>query len=178
MRQSTILQRISLAVALAASAGVAPGCKDDAGRGGSGVAELKADPPNPVLAGTSPAKTTLTWRTGDGTTGQLYVSTDGRPEKKVAEGHRGKKEIDWIRAGRTYHFKLYQGESHEKVLASVTVQATGTGAGPVAGVRPATGAQPAAVRQAPGGATAAGTAGAAPRTPSGGASSAPTPPTR
>jgi hypothetical protein len=96
----------------------------------------------------------VNWRTGDGATGQLYVSVDGRPEKKVAEGHRGKKEIDWIRRGKTYEFKLYQGESHEKVLASVTVKAPEAA---VAGVQPGAARQPGGAAPAPAPAGAAST---------------------
>ena len=45
--------------------------------------------PNPVTTGEGPGTTTITWNTGDGTTGQVYVSEDGAPERLFADGSNG-----------------------------------------------------------------------------------------
>ena len=119
---------------------VAGGCKDDtsARRGDGRPAELKAQP-NPLPPGPGAGKTTLSWRIGESGTAQVYVSVNGRPEKKVAEGHTGSKEIDWIHPGRHYQFKLYAGENRQKVLATLAVHKKET-----AGARTASGSTPAA----------------------------------
>jgi hypothetical protein len=44
------------------------------------AATLKAIP-NPVPAGIGPGMTTITWDTGDGWVGRVYVSVDGGPEQ-------------------------------------------------------------------------------------------------
>jgi hypothetical protein len=46
-------------------------------------------PPNPVTIGEGPGTTTMTWNTGDGTKGEIYVSEDGGPEKLFATGATG-----------------------------------------------------------------------------------------
>ena len=45
--------------------------------------------PNPVTTGEGPGTTTITWNTGDGTTGQVYVSEDGAPETLFTDGSNG-----------------------------------------------------------------------------------------
>ena len=165
MTPSSVTRRILVLVPVAALLAAAGGCKDDdsARRGDGGPTELKAQP-YPLPPGPGPGKTTLTWRIGHGGTAQLYVSVDGRPEKKVAEGHKGSKEIDWIHPGRDYQFKLYQGEKRERVLATLAVrknEAPGAGAKPASAQRPA-GATGVTAPAAPTGAGASAGAGATP----------------
>lgn len=143
---------IAAAAVLGAAAG--SGCKDDdasSRRGDGGPAQIMAQP-NPLPPGSGAGTTTLTWRTGGNGTAQVYVSVDGRPEKKVAEGHKGSKQIDWIRAGREYQFKLYEGEDRQKVVATVAVRKPETPG--AAGARP----QPASATQRPAGAASTGAA--------------------
>ena len=85
MRHIKRLPSHATVLALVAAAVVWVGCekKSSSGRSGGGPPELKAEP-NPVPPGTGAGKTTLNWRTGADATGQVYVSVDGRPEKKVA----------------------------------------------------------------------------------------------
>ena len=150
MTPSSVTRRILVLVPVAALLAAAGGCKDDdsARRGDGGPTELKAQP-YPLPPGPGPGKTTLTWRIGHGGTAQLYVSVDGRPEKKVATGHKGSKEIDWIHPGRDYQFKLYQGENRERVLATLAVRKSeAPGAG--AGARPASAQRPAGATGAAG----------------------------
>ena len=79
--------------------------------------------PNPVTTGEGSGTTTITWNTGDGTTGQVYVSEDGGPERLFAEGSPGSVPVPWIAAGKTFEFRLYAGTEHAKVLAKTQVTA-------------------------------------------------------
>ena len=77
--------------------------------------------PNPVTVGQGPGTTTITWNTGDGTTGQVYVSEDGAPENLFTAGPTGSAPAPWIQAGKTFEFRLYAGTEHAKVLAKIQV---------------------------------------------------------
>ena len=77
--------------------------------------------PNPVTTGEGPGTTTITWNTGDGTTGQVYVSEDGAPETLFATGSTGSAPAPWIQAGKTFEFRLYARTEHAKVLAKTQV---------------------------------------------------------
>jgi hypothetical protein len=77
--------------------------------------------PNPVTTGEEPGTTTVTWNTGDGTAGQVYVSKDGAPETLFAEGTTGSAPAPWIQAGKTFDFSLYAGTEHTKLLAKTQV---------------------------------------------------------
>ena len=77
--------------------------------------------PNPVTTGEGPGTTTITWNTGDGTTGQVYVSEDGAPETLFTAGPPGSAPAPWIQAGKTFEFRLYAGTEHTKVLAKTQV---------------------------------------------------------
>jgi hypothetical protein len=78
--------------------------------------------PNPVPAGANLGKTTITWNTGDGTVGQVYVSVGGTPEKLFADDRpQGSLDAAWIGAGTTYEFRLYAGKDHKRLLGSVKV---------------------------------------------------------
>ena len=77
--------------------------------------------PNPVTTGEGPGTTTITWNTGDGTNGQVYVSENGAPETLFAEGSTGSAPAPWIQAGKTFEFRLYAGTEHNKVLAKIQV---------------------------------------------------------
>src|SRR5262249_27348816 len=103
------------------------GCSNNASTTPSAHAPAAKGPPsltaapNPVPPGTDKGKTTITWTTGDGSPGQVYVSEGGKPEILFATGSKGSKEAPWIQGGRTYDFRLYAGTEHTQVLASVTV---------------------------------------------------------
>ena len=77
--------------------------------------------PNPVATCEGSGITTITWNTGDGTTGQVYVSEDGAPETLFTSGPPGSAPAPWIRAGKTFEFRLYAGTEHAKVLAKTQV---------------------------------------------------------
>jgi hypothetical protein len=77
--------------------------------------------PNPVPASQGPGTTTITWDTGDGGAGQVYVSTDGGPEVIFASGPPGSAAAPWIEAGKTFEFRLYAGTEHVKMLSKTQV---------------------------------------------------------
>jgi hypothetical protein len=82
--------------------------------------------PNPVPVTSGQGSATLTWSTGDGSVGQLYVSRNGEPEKLVTQGAEGSARASWIELGSTYDFTLYAGSDHKQKLASVRVRAVRT----------------------------------------------------
>jgi len=77
--------------------------------------------PNPVTTGEGSGTTTITWNTGDGTTGQVYVSEGGAPDTLFATDATGSAPAPWIQAGKTFEFRLYAGTEHAKVLAKTQV---------------------------------------------------------
>jgi hypothetical protein len=79
--------------------------------------------PNPVPPGEGNGKTTLSWSTGDGSMGQVYLLTGGK-EIPVIEGAEGSHAIDWIAPEIAYRFRLYAGRDHKKIISSVTVSQT------------------------------------------------------
>jgi hypothetical protein len=76
--------------------------------------------PNPVSAGEGPGKTTISWNTGDGSKGLVYLSTDGGSERLFGEGEEGSMEAPWIEADKVYEFRLCRGTQRTR-LATVTV---------------------------------------------------------
>jgi hypothetical protein len=87
---------------------------------GASTATITASP-NPVLVGQGPGTTTVSWNTGDGSGGQVYVSVDGGPEALFAGGPPGSAPVPWIEAGKTFEFRLYAGTEHTKMLAKTQV---------------------------------------------------------
>lgn len=79
--------------------------------------------PNPVAVGEGPGTTTVTWNTGDGSAGQVFVSENGAPDRVFASGPSGSVAAPWIQAGSTFEFRLYAGTEHAKVLAKMQVTA-------------------------------------------------------
>jgi hypothetical protein len=82
--------------------------------------------PNPVSVTATQGSATLTWSTGDGSMGQIYVSRNGEAEKLVTQGAEGSARVSWIELGSTYDFTLYAGSEHKQKLAGVRVRAVRT----------------------------------------------------
>jgi hypothetical protein len=74
-----------------------------------------------VPAGEGLGTTTIVWKTGDGSQGQVYVSEDSGDEKLFDSGTQGSTPAPWIRTGSTYEFRLYTGTDHKTRLGSVMV---------------------------------------------------------
>jgi tRNA (mo5U34)-methyltransferase len=83
------------------------------------VFELSALP-NPVPVSEKIGTTTIRWSTPDACAGQVYVSTDGRKESLFAAGRKGVATANWIEAGRTYEFRLYDSD-RSRVLDKISV---------------------------------------------------------
>lgn len=79
--------------------------------------------PNPVSTSGGSGTTSISWNTGDGSTGQVYVSVDGGTDTLFTQGSTGTSSAPWIASNHSYEFKLYTGMSHVTVLATVTVTA-------------------------------------------------------
>ena len=77
--------------------------------------------PNPVPAGEGLGTTTVSWNTGDGTVGQVYVSVDSGAESAYGGGPQGSGVAPWIQTGKRYEFRLYAGTEHATVLAKTEV---------------------------------------------------------
>jgi hypothetical protein len=72
------------------------------------------------------ARTTISWSTGSGHAGSLYVASAGKPERLIARGSRGSELVRWIVPDVRYLFRLYAGSSKKDLLASHTLsQPTG-----------------------------------------------------
>jgi hypothetical protein len=77
--------------------------------------------PNPVPAGPGPGTTMISWDTGDGTLGEVYVAPNGGAEKRFSgKRAKGSQEANWIGKG-AYEFRLYSTAEPRTVLASVRV---------------------------------------------------------
>jgi len=58
--------------------------------------------------------TEITWDTGDGSQGEVYISVNGEPETLFSSGPRGSKQSCWILVGSTYAFRLYAGTVYNR----------------------------------------------------------------
>jgi hypothetical protein len=97
----------------------------DAGRPGENGAAMPvlSATPNPVPAGDLDkplGTTTITWDTGNGALGDLYVKVDREPEKFIARAASGRHEVHWIQFDSIYEFRLYA-KKRSKLLATLTV---------------------------------------------------------
>jgi hypothetical protein len=79
--------------------------------------------PNPLPAGDPDrplGTTTITWDTGNGEIGDLYVKVDREPEVSVARAAKGTQEVRWIQFDSFYEFRLYAKE-RSKLLTKLEV---------------------------------------------------------
>ena len=83
------------------------------------VFELSALP-NPVPVSGKIGTTTIRWSTPDACLGKVYVSIDGKKESLFAAGRKGVATANWIEAGRTYEFRLYDSD-RSRVLDKISV---------------------------------------------------------
>ncbi len=75
--------------------------------------------PNPVPPGRGPGKTIVTWHTGDGARGQVYVSIGAGPEQLFSSNPSHQEAT--IDGKGEYEFLLYAGTDHTTRLATVKV---------------------------------------------------------
>ena len=79
---------------------------------------ITATPAHVKIAGRF-ASTDIAWNTGDGSTGFIFVTANGR-SNFIAKGDQGSRVIPWIGTG-TYVFELYGDAERNTLLATVTV---------------------------------------------------------
>jgi tRNA (mo5U34)-methyltransferase len=83
------------------------------------VFELSASP-NPVPVGEKMGRTTIRWSTPDACPGKVYVYIDGKEELLFAGGLQGVATANWIEAGSTYEFRLYDSD-RTRLLEKISV---------------------------------------------------------
>jgi hypothetical protein len=79
--------------------------------------------PNPVPSGDIEeplGTTTITWDTGNGAVGELYVKVNREPEKFMSRAPSGTQEVHWIQFDSLYEFRLYS-KKRSKLLATLEV---------------------------------------------------------
>jgi hypothetical protein len=81
--------------------------------------ELSASP-NPVPVGEKAGKTTIRWSTPDACPGKVYVSLNGQEELLFAGGRNGVATANWIKAGCSYEFRLYDSD-RSRLLDKISV---------------------------------------------------------
>ena len=88
----------------------------------SAVEPMITATPNPVPAGDGLGITTIAWNTGGGgAIVDVYLSVDGGAEKLFGTHSKDSKQIDWIRVGPVYEFRMYPTGEHTTPLGSVKV---------------------------------------------------------
>jgi len=83
------------------------------------IMEISASP-NPVPVSEKMGMTTIRWNTAGAGDGKVYVSIDGQKESLFAGGRQGVATANWIQAGFTYEFRLYD-SSHARLLDKISV---------------------------------------------------------
>jgi hypothetical protein len=120
--RGAVVGSLLLAVALAGGCNRSQQATAPASGPNSAVAPTIKANPNPAPAGTTKfATTTISWDTGDGSLGEVYVSVNGGPEKRFSGAlAKGSQEAPWIGKG-DHEFRLYAGKEHKTLLATVKV---------------------------------------------------------
>lgn len=88
------------------------------------VFELSASP-NPVPVSDKRGSTNIRWSTPDAGPGKVYVSINGQNELLFAGGHKGVATADWIEAGSTYEFRLYDSDRNrlfDKISVTTAIE--------------------------------------------------------
>jgi tRNA (mo5U34)-methyltransferase len=88
------------------------------------VFELSASP-NPVPVSEKLGRTTIRWSTPDACPGKVYVSINGQEELLFAGGRKGVATANWIEAGSTYEFRLYDSDRSrllDKISVTVAIE--------------------------------------------------------
>jgi hypothetical protein len=86
----------------------------------SKVAPILTASPNPVAASDAKGRTTISWNALGESAGKVYVSLNGGEESLFAVARQGSSDANWINAGSSYEFRLYNSD-HTKLLEKVIV---------------------------------------------------------
>ena len=88
----------------------------------SGAPAITANPGHVTVAGAA-GSTKISWDTGNGSMGFVFVTTSHGKPVLFASGAKGTRVAPWIRPG-TYAFELYGDDQRRTLLAAVTVSGT------------------------------------------------------
>jgi hypothetical protein len=77
--------------------------------------------PTPTVAHPSPGTPQVRWSTGDGSPGDVTVSSNRMKETLFGYGAEGSSAAPWISAGQVYVLKLYSIGLGRRLLARLTV---------------------------------------------------------
>jgi tRNA (mo5U34)-methyltransferase len=86
----------------------------------SKTAPILSASPNPVPAGKGTGETTVSWNSGNGSPGKIYVAVNGGQESLFAIARQDSHTANWIQTGSSYEFRLYNSD-HTKLLDKVAV---------------------------------------------------------
>lgn len=78
--------------------------------------------PNPIPRGPGSGTATISWSTGTGKMGIVYLACDGGEEVPFARGAEGSQPVAWIRPDIVYRFRLYEDGPEQIRLAATTVK--------------------------------------------------------
>jgi hypothetical protein len=78
--------------------------------------------PNPVPAGAHSGASAIDWNTGDGTPGQVWVSSGHGPEALLAQGPHGSQVLNDLESNEVYSVRLYSSTAHQQLLDEISVQ--------------------------------------------------------
>src|SRR5436190_18386752 len=81
--------------------------------------------PERVKVSDDSASCDITWNTGNGSKGFVFMTANRRPPVLLATGNEGSRVISWIRRGN-YVFELYGDAERRTLLATVTVSGVAT----------------------------------------------------
>jgi hypothetical protein len=91
---------------------------------------LSTTPPPPAIKATTDstsaahvAPVTITWSTGDGSDGLVFVRTSSGQPAIFAQGPSGSETADWLDGHLAYEFQLFSRTTPQSLLAKVTVPA-------------------------------------------------------
>lgn len=80
--------------------------------------------PNPVPAGDANGRTTISWDAKGESIGKVYVSVNKSEERLFALGRHGSSSANWIQAGSSYEFRLYNSDRTKLLDRVIVTKAT------------------------------------------------------
>jgi hypothetical protein len=89
-------------------------------RGQKSAPFIRAEP-NPIPIGPGLGSTTISWSTGNGKIGMIYLLAADGEEVLCQQGAEGSDRIDWIQRDVVYRFQLYEEGQQRVPLAATTV---------------------------------------------------------
>ncbi len=84
------------------------------------AAFIRAEP-NPIPVGPGLGSTTISWSTGNGRVGAIYLVVAGGEEIPFQQGAEGSHHVNWIQRDVVYRFRLYEMGEERVRLAATTV---------------------------------------------------------